>query len=174
MIIGLSARRAAIESLSLSLPPSSLRDTDNRGVKPSIRRIPSVSSFRAKRSIQARSVRLSVHRAVRPLCAKRRGRCDRTLSRPTHRAVPPSSTKTPRHEISIRLERRRRRKKEISNIGHGRSILFLFRASSPSWTRSCLIFFSLLLFFNTILSRIFFLFLQILRTLRSLVNGKDI
>lgn len=140
MIIGLSARRAAIESLSLS-PPLSLRDTDNRGVKPSIRRIPSVSPFRAKRSIQARSVRLSVHRAVRPLCAKRRGRCDRTLSRPTHRAVPPSSTKTPRHEISIRLERRRRRKKEISNIGHGRSILFLFRASSPSWTRSCLSFF---------------------------------
>lgn len=46
---------ARSDRIPLSL---SLRDTDNRGVKPSIRRIPSVSPFRAKRSIQARSVRL--------------------------------------------------------------------------------------------------------------------
>lgn len=45
---------ARSDRIPLSL---SLRDTDNRGVKPSIRRIPSVSPFRAKRSIQARRER---------------------------------------------------------------------------------------------------------------------
>ena len=84
--------------------------------KPSIRRIPSVSPFRAKRSIRARARARKAPFTEQRLDlsgAKRRGRCDRTLSRPTHRAVTSEFHEKllSRRDISIRV-------KKASNTDH--------------------------------------------------------
>lgn len=73
--------------------------------KPSIRRIPSVSPFRAKRSIRARKAPFAEQR-LDLSGVKRRGRCDRTLSRPTHRAVASEfHENSSRRDISIRVKK---------------------------------------------------------------------
>lgn len=57
----------------------------------SARGIPSVLPFRAKRSIRVRD---TIHRVVTAQRAKTRGRCDRTLWRPTRRDVSEDFTKS--------------------------------------------------------------------------------